>query len=50
MAAGVVVELALPEQRPPFKDRGWGGTIVRNLFRFMGAAASKMAEPKEEEQ
>ena len=23
------------------------GTIVRNLFRFMGAASSAMAEPKE---
>ena len=48
MAADVVVELAESEQRPQFKDRGWGGTVVRNLFRFMGAAASKMAEPEEE--
>lgn len=46
MAADLVVELAESEQRPKFKDRGWGGTIVRNLFRFMGAAASKMAEPE----
>gem|GEM_PF-1460452 len=46
MAADLVVDLAESEQRPKFKDRGWGGTIVRNLFRFMGAAASKMAEPK----
>lgn len=45
MAADLVVELAESEQRPTFEDRGWGGTIVRNLFRFMGAAASAMAEP-----
>ncbi len=47
MAADLVVELAESSERPQFEDRGWGGTIVRNLFRFMGAAASKMAEPEE---
>jgi metal-dependent amidase/aminoacylase/carboxypeptidase family protein len=49
MAAELVVTLAESEKRPKFEDRGWGGTIVRNLFRFMGAAASAMAEPEEEE-
>lgn len=49
MAADLVVALAESEERPKFEDRGWGGTIVRNLFRFMGAAASAMAEPEEEE-
>lgn len=46
MAADVVVELAQSQQRPKFNDSGWGRTIVRNLFRFMGAAASAMAEPE----
>ena len=50
MAADVVVQLAKSEERPEFEDRGWGGTIVRNLFRFMGAAASAMAEPEEKEE
>ncbi len=49
MAADVVVELAESDKRPTFEDRGWGGTIVRNLFRFMGAAASAMSEPEEKE-
>jgi len=48
MAADLVVALAESYTRPQFEDRGWGGTIVRNLFRFMGAAASAMAEPEEE--
>jgi hypothetical protein len=47
MAADLVVALAESEERPKFKDSGWGGTIVRNVFRFMGAAASAMAEPNE---
>jgi hypothetical protein len=49
MAADLVVKLAESEKRPRFKDSGWGGTIVRNLFRFMGAASSAMAEPEEKE-
>ena len=46
MTADLVVALAESEKRPKFQDRGWGDTIVRNLFRFMGAAASAMAEPE----
>ncbi|MHB8902149.1 MAG: M20/M25/M40 family metallo-hydrolase, partial [Thermoguttaceae bacterium] len=48
MSADVVIELAELKERPRFQDSGWGGTIVRNLFRWMGAAASSMAEPKKE--
>ncbi len=50
MAAEVVVLLAQSDERPEFKDSGWGGTIARNLFRFMGSAASAMVEPKKNDQ
>ncbi len=49
MAADLVVALAESEKRPKFQDSGWGGTIVRNMIRFMGAAASAMSEPEEAE-
>ena len=48
MVADLIVELAESEKRPKFKDSGWGGTIVRNLFRFLGAAVNAMSEPEEE--
>ncbi len=47
MAADLVVELAEAEERPEYKDSGWGGTIIRNVIRLMGSAASAMAEPRQ---
>lgn len=47
MTADLVVALAESEQRPKFKDSGWGGTILRNAIRLMGSASSAMAEPRE---
>ena len=45
MAADLVVELAETEERPEHRDSGWGGTIIRNVIRLLGSAASAMAEP-----
>ena len=44
LATDLVVALAESEKRPKFQDSGWGGVVFRNLFRFMGAAASAGAE------
>jgi Zn-dependent M28 family amino/carboxypeptidase len=46
MAADLVVELAESQERPEYKDSGWGGTIIRNVIRLVGSAASAMAEPR----